>query len=389
MNAGRTVFSQLMEFVSPYEFQLCVARYHGNRYVKDFSCWDQFRCMAFAQLTFRDSLRDIETCLRAQQPKLYHMGFRGSISRATLAHANRERDWRIYSDFAHGLIRQARALYRNEPFGVELSSSVYAFDSTTVDLCLSLFPWAQFRRHKSAVKIHTLLDLRGSIPINVYVTGGQVHDVNLLDQFTPESGAIYVFDRGYLDFARLYVIAKAGAFFITRSKQHAQYYRRHSHPIDKSEGVRSDQTVIFNGPKTSLRYPAPLRRIHYYDQEKDLRLIFLTNKFFLPAITIAQVYRTRWQVELFFRWIKQHLQIKRFLGTSVNAVKTQIWIAISIYVLVAIIRKRLDLDISLHQILQILSITIFEKTPILQALADAQHQIQAPNPDNQLNLFSF
>lgn len=389
MNAGRTVFSQLMEFVSPYEFQLCVARYHGNRYVKDFSCWDQFRCMAFAQLTFRDSLRDIETCLRAQQPKLYHMGFRGSISRATLAHANRERDWRIYADFAHGLIRQARALYQNEPFGVELSSSVYAFDSTTVDLCLSLFPWAQFRRHKSAVKIHTLLDLRGSIPINVYVTGGQVHDVNLLDQFTPESGAIYVFDRGYLDFARLYVIAKAGAFFITRSKQHAQYYRRHSHPIDKSEGVRSDQTVIFNGPKTSLRYPAPLRRIHYYDQEKDLRLIFLTNKFFLPAITIAQVYRTRWQVELFFRWIKQHLQIKRFLGTSVNAVKTQIWIAISIYVLVAIIRKRLDLDISLHQILQILSITIFEKTPILQALADAQHQIQAPNPDNQLNLFSF
>lgn len=389
MNAGRTVFSQLMEFVSPYEFQLCVARYHGNRYVKDFSCWDQFLCMAFAQLTFRDSLRDIETCLRAQQPKLYHMGFRGSISRATLAHANRERDWRIYSDFAHGLIRQARALYQNEPFGVELSSSVYAFDSTTVDLCLSLFPWAQFRRHKSAVKIHTLLDLRGSIPINVYVTGGQVHDVNLLDQFTPESGAIYVLDRGYLDFARLYVIAKAGAFFITRSKQHAQYYRRHSHPIDKSEGVRSDQTVIFNGPKTSLRYPAPLRRIHYYDQEKDLRLIFLTNKFFLPAITIAQVYRTRWQVELFFRWIKQHLQIKRFLGTSVNAVKTQIWIAISIYVLVAIIRKRLDLDISLHQILQILSITIFEKTPILQALADAQHQIQAPNPDNQLNLFSF
>jgi len=389
MNAGRTVFSQLMEFVSPYEFQLCVARYHGNRYVKDFSCWDQFLCMAFAQLTFRDSLRDIEACLRAQQPKLYHMGFRSSISRATLAHANRERDWRIYADFAQGLIRQARDLYHHEPFGVELSGSVYAFDSTTVDLCLSLFPWAQFRRHKSAVKIHTLLDLRGSIPINVYVTGGQVHDVNLLDHVAPESGAIYVFDRGYLDFARLYIFAKAGAFFITRSKQHAQYYRRHSHPVDKSAGVRSDQIVIFNGPKTSLRYPAPLRRIHYYDEEKDLRLIFLTNKFFLPALTIAQLYRSRWQVELFFRWIKQHLQIKRFYGTSVNAVKTQIWIAISIYVLVAIIRKRLGLHISLYQILQILSTTIFEKTPILQTLIDAQHQVQVPYVDKQLNLFTF
>jgi len=378
-----------MEFVSPYEFQLCVARYHGNRYVKDFSCWDQFLCMAFAQLTFRDSLRDIEACLRAQQPKLYHMGLRGAVSRATLAHANRERDWRIYADFAQGLIRQARDLYHNEPLAVELSGSVYAFDSTTVDLCQSLFPWAQFRRHKSAVKIHTLLDLRGSIPINVYVTGGQIHDVNLLDQLVPESGAIYVFDRGYLDFARLYVLAQAGAFFITRSKQHAQYYRRQSHPVDKSVGVRSDQTIIFTGPKTSLRYPDPLRRIHYYDGEKDLRLIFLTNKFFLPALTIAQLYRARWQVELFFRWIKQHLRIKRFYGTSVNAVKTQIWIAISIYVLVAIIRKRLGLQISLYQILQILSTTIFAKPPILRALLDAQHQLQLPYVDNQLNLFTF
>ena len=389
MNAGRTVFSQLMEFVSPYEFQLCVARYHGNRYVKGFSCWDQFLCMAFAQLTFRDSLRDIEACLRAQQPKLYHMGFHGAISRATLAHANRERDWRIYADFAQGLIRQARDLYHNEPFGIALSGSVYAFDSTTIVLCLSLFPWAQFRRHKSAVKIHTLLDLRGSIPINVYVTGGQVHDVNLLDQVVPESGAIYVVDRGYLDFARLYLFAKAGAFFITRSKQRAQYYRRQSHPVDKSAGVKSDQTVVFTGPKTSLRYPAPLRRIHYYDRERDLRLIFLTNKFFLPAITIARLYRARWQVELFFRWIKQHLRIKRFYGTSVNAVKTQIWIAISIYVLVAIIRKRLGLEISLYQILQILSITICEKTPILKALVDAQRQFQQPYVDNQLNLFGF
>lgn len=389
MNTGRTIFSQLIEFVSPYEFQLCVARYHGNRYVKDFSCWDQFLCMAFAQLTFRDSLRDIEACLRAQQPKLYHMGLRGPISRSTLAHANRERDWRIYADFAQGLIRQARDLYHNEPFGIELSNSVYAFDSTTVDLCLSLFPWAQFRRHKSAVKIHTLLDLRGSIPINVYVTGGQVHDVNLLDHLVPESGAIYLFDRGYLDFARLFVLAQAGAFFITRSKKHAQYYRRHSHPIDQSTGVRSDQTVIFTGPKTSRRYPDPLRRIHYYDVEKNLRLVFLTNKFLLPALTIAQLYRARWQVELFFRWIKQHLQIQRFYGTSVNAVKTQIWIAISIYVLVAIIRKRLGLQLSLYQILQILSTTIFGKTPILQALLDAQHRFQIPYVDNQLNLFTF
>jgi len=389
MNAGRTVFSQLMEFVSPYEFQLCVDRYHGDRYVKDFSCWDQFLCMAFAQLTFRDSLRDIEACLRAQQPKLYHMGFRGAISRATLAHANQERDWRIYADFGQRLIHQARELYRDEPFAVDLSDSVYAFDSTTVDLCLSLFPWAQFRRHKSAVKIHTLLDLRGSIPISVYVTGGQVHDVNLLDQVVPESGAIYVLDRGYLDFARLYIFTQAGAFFITRSKQHAQYYRRQSHPVDKSAGVRSDQTVVFTGPKTSLRYPAPLRRIHYYDQEKDLRLIFLTNKFFLPALTIAQLYRTRWQVELFFRWIKQHLRIKRFYGTSVNAVKTQIWIAISMYVLVAIVRKRLGLALSHHQILQILSVTLFEKMPILQALVEAERQFQLPYVDNQLNLFDF
>jgi len=389
MNAGRTVFSQLMEFVAPYEFQLCVDRYHGNRYVKDFSCWDQFLCMAFAQLTFRDSLRDIEACLRAQQSKLYHMGFRSPISRATLAHANRERDWRIYADFGQRLIRQARELYRDEPFALDLSTSVYAFDSTTVDLCLSLFPWAQFRRHKSAVKIHTLLDLRGSIPVSVYVTGGQVHDVNLLDQMVPESGAIYVFDRGYLDFARLYILTQAGAFFITRSKQHAQYYRRQSHPVDKSAGVRSDQTVVFTGPRTSLRYPGPLRRIHYYDREKDLRLIFLTNKFFLPALTIAQLYRARWQVELFFRWIKQHLRIKRFYGTSVNAVKTQIWIAISIYVLVAIVRKRLGLALSHYQILQILSITLFEKMPILQALLDAERQFQLPYVDNQLNLFDF
>src|SRR6266481_589082 len=296
MHAGRTVFSQLLEFVSPYESQLCVARYHGNRYVKDFSCWDQFLCMAFAQLTFRDSLRDIEACLRAQQPKLYHMGFRGPISRATLAHANRERDWRIYADFAQGLIRQARDLYHNEPFGIELSNSVYAFDSTTIDLCLSLFPWAQFRQHKSAVKVHTLLDLRGSIPTNVYVISGAVHDIHILDQLLPEAGAFYLLDRGYLDFARLYVLKQGCAFFITRAKQNTQFWRRDWRPVRQGTGLRSDQTIQLTGPKTSRLYPDPLRRIHYFDAQKDLRLIFLTNNFLLPALTIANLYRARWRV---------------------------------------------------------------------------------------------
>jgi hypothetical protein len=378
-----------MKFVSTYEFQLCVDRYHGNRYIKDFSCWDQFLCMAFAQLTYRQSLRDIETCLRAQQPRLYHMGFRGKISRATLAHANRKRDWRIYADFAASLIRQARDLYRNEPFGVELSNSVYAFDSTTIDLCLSLFPWAQFRKHKSAVKLHTLLDVRGSIPANVYVTSGDVHDVNLLDQLVPEAGAFYLVDRAYVDFERLFDFDQAGAFFITRIKQNTRFYRRQSHPTDRFSGIRSDQTIVLTGPKTSRLYPAPLRRIHYYNADKDLRLTFLTNKFLLPALTIAQLYRTRWQVELFFRWIKQHLRIKRFYGISANAVKTQVWIAIAVYVLVAIVRKRLGLDLSLYKILQILSVTVFEKSPILQAFADMQRQFQQPYADKQLNLFDF
>ena len=389
MNAGRTVFSQLMDFIPKYEFQLCVDRYHGHRYVKDFSCWEQFLCMAFAQLTYRKGLRDIEACLRAQQPKLYHMGFRATIARTTLAHANRERDWRIYADFAHLLIQQARDLYRNEPFAVDLSNTVYAFDSTTIDLCLSLFPWAQFRRHKSAVKVHTLFDVRSSIPASVYVTGAQVHDVNLLDQLVLEPGAIYLFDRGYLDFARLFRLTQAGAFFITRTKGNTQFYRRESHAIDKSTGVRSDQTIKLTGPKTSRLYPGLLRRIHYYDVEKDLRLIFLTNKFALPALLIAQLYRARWQVELFFRWIKQHLRIQRFYGTSSNAVKTQIWIAISMYVLVAIIRKQLGLEPSLYQILQIISVTIFEKTPILEAFANLEPQSEESYPCNQLNLFPY
>jgi len=376
MNLGRTVFSQLMEFLPAYEFQFCVERYHGNRYVKDFSCLDQFLCLAFAQLTYRESLRDIEACLRAQQSKLYHMGFRGAVSRSTLAHANEHRDWRIYADFAQVLIRRARYLYRNEPLGLELDETIYALDSTTIDLCLSLFPWAQFRRRKSAVKLHTLLDLRGSVPTSVYVTSGAVHDVNILDQLMPEAGAVYLMDRGYLDFERLYSLHQACAFFVTRAKQNTQFYRRGSRPVSHASGLRSDQTIRLTGPKTSRLYPDPLRRIHYFDSEKDLRLIFLTNNFLLPALTVARLYRTRWQVELFFRWIKQHLRIKAFYGTSENAVKTQVWIAISVYVLVAIVKKQLRLDLSLYKILQILSITIFEKTPILQGFSNFNDKLQ-------------
>jgi len=390
MNTGRSVFAQLMDFIPSYEFQVCVKRYRGNRYIKDFTCLDQFLCMAFAQLTYRESLRDIEACLRAQRSKLYHMGFRGKISRSNLGHANQERDWRIYADFAQVLIGIARELYRDDPFAVELSQTVYALDSTTVDLCLSVFPWAQFRRHKSAVKVHTLLDLRGNIPTSVYVTGGQVHDVNFLDRLAPEPGAIYLMDRGYLDFARLYRFTQTCAFFITRSKKNTQFYRRKSHSVETSTGVRSDQTIVLTGPKTKRLYPDPLRRIRYFDIEKDLRLTFLTNNFLLPALVIAQLYRARWQVELFFRWIKQHLRIKRFYGTSPNAVKTQVWIAISVYVLVAIARKRLGLEqISLYKILQILSITIFEKTAVSAGLFDINNQFELEAPCNQLDLFDF
>jgi uncharacterized protein DUF4372/DDE family transposase len=389
MNTGQTVFSQLMEFIPTYQFQLSVDRYQGHRFVKDFSCWDQFLCLAFAQLTYRESLRDIEACLRAQQSKLYHMGFRGRVSRATLAYANEHRDWRIYAHFAQGLIAQARQLYRHEPLGVDWAAAVYAFDSTTIDLCLSLFPWAQFRRHKSAVKIHTLLDLHGSIPASIYVTGAQVHDVNLLDQLPPEAGAFYLLDRGYLDFARLYAFAQACAFFITRAKQNTQVQRCASHPFDPSTGVRSDQTIRLTGPKTSRLYPAALRRVHYFDVEKEMRLIFLTNNFFLPALTIAQLYRARWKVELFFRWIKQHLRIKAFYGTSENAVKTQVWVAVAIYALIAIVKKQLELPFSLYQMLQILSVTIFEKTPILQGFFNFTDETENPSTGKQLNLFEF
>jgi hypothetical protein len=317
------------------------------------------------------------------------MGFRSRVSRTTLADANEHRDWRIFRDFAQGLIRTARELYRDEPLGIDFADAVYAFDSTTIDLCLTLFPWAQFRRHKSAVKLHTLLDVRGSIPTSVYVTGGQVHDVNLLDELLLEPGAFYLLDRGYLDFARLYRITEAGAFFVTRAKVNTQFYRRQSQPINRSAGLRSDQTIVLTGPKTSQLYPSPLRRVHYFDVEKGLRLIFLTNNFPLPALIIAQLYRARWQVELFFRWIKQHLRIKAFYGTSENAVKTQVWVALSTYLLVAILKKRIGLDLNLHKILQILSISLFEKTPILEGFLEFDRQLPEPDACIQLQMFDL
>jgi len=381
------MFAQVMDFLPLAEFRRCVDRYRGDYKVQSFSCWDQFLCLAFAQLTGRESLRDIEACLRSQQAKLYHIGFRGHISRNTLAHANETRNWRIFADFARVLIAQARSLYRDEPFAVELGETVYALDSTTIDLCLSMFPWAQFRRHKSAVKMHTLLDLRGSIPTNVYVTSGAVHDVRILDQLLPEAGAFYLLDRGYLDFARLYVLKQSCAFFITRAKRNTQFWRRDWRPVRRCSGVRSDQTIQLTGPRTAQLYPDPLRRIHYFDAEKDLRLIFLTNNFQLPALTIADLYRARWSVELFFRWIKQHLHIRSFFGTSENAVKTQIWVAVTVYVLLAIVKKQSHLDLSLYKILQILSITLFEKNPLLSGFSQTANNFEDADPRTQLNLF--
>jgi len=388
MNFGKILFSQLMDFLPTYEFRQSVERYDGNYKIKSFSCWDQYLCMAFAQLTYRESLRDIQACLRAAQVKLYHMGIRGKVSRNTLAHANEVRDWRIYADFAQVLIGIARRLYANDDFGVELDQTVYALDATTIDLCLSLFPWAKFRKKKGAVKLHTLLDLRGSIPTLVLVTHGKVHDVNILDDLVMEAGAIYVMDRGYLDFARLYSIHQSLAFFVTRAKSNFDFKRLYSHPVDKSTGVQSDQTIVLNNFYPKKYYPEKLRRIRYLDIEKNKRLVFLTNNFTLPALTIAELYRCRWKVELFFKWIKQHLRIKKFFGTSENAVKTQIWIAISVYVLVAIVKKRLNLKGSLYTILQILSVTLFEKTPILQALSDVEQQETEDEARNQLNLFN-
>ncbi|TAK10312.1 IS4 family transposase [bacterium] len=388
MNSGQTIFAQLMDFVPSYEFRRCVERYQGNYKIKSFSCWEQFLTMAFAQLTYRESLRDIEACLRAQPAKLYHMGIRSHISRNTLAHANQVRNWRIYADFAQVLITAARSLYSEEPLGIELNQTVYALDATTIDLCLSLFPWAQFRRRKSAVKLHTLLDLRGSIPTVVIITGGQIHEVNILDELIWEAGAIYLMDRAYLDFRRLYRLHQCGAFFVTRAKRRFDCQRLFSQPVDKRSGLRSDQIVSLNNPIPKRGYPERLRRVRYYDASSQKRLVFLTNNFLLPPLTIAKLYQCRWQVELFFRWIKQHLRIKAFYGTSKNAVTTQVWIAMSVYVLVAIVKKRLNLKRSLHSILQILSVSLFEKTPILQALSALECDEINHEPCNQLSLFS-
>ena len=386
---GQLVFSQLMDFLPRREFNACVDKYGGNRRGRGFSCRDQFLCLGFAQLTYRESLRDIETCLRALGPKLYHAGFRGKVSRSTLADANAAHDWRIYADFAQVLIRRARKLYAQEPLAVDLAQTVYALDSTTIDLCLSLFPWARFRRQKGAVKLHTLLDLRGNIPCFIHVSHGKMHDVNVLDQLPIEPGAFYVMDRGYVDFQRLYRFTLGSAFFVTRGKRNLDCTRRARRVVDKATGLRSDQTVVLRGSKSSRSYPVPLRRIAFYDAQHQRRLVFLTNNFALPALTVARLYKCRWQVELFFKWIKQHLRIKAFYGTSDNAVKTQVWIAISVYVLVAVVKKQLRLQRSLYDILQILSLTLFEKTPPFDALNDQNRPIPAPSDPNQLKLFDL
>ena len=378
-----------MEHLPRYEFQKCVARYKGDARLRGFSCLDQYLAMGFAQLTYRESLRDIEACLGAIGSKLYHMGFRGKVARSSLADANEAHDWRIFADFAQVLIGVARPLYLHDPIGVDLDHSLYALDSTTIDLCLSLFPWARFRQHKAAVKMHTLLDLRGNIPTFIGITDGKVSDVTMLDEIVPEAGSFYVMDRGYVDFGRLYVFTMSAAFFVTRTKKNVLLARRYSHEVEEGTGVASDQTVVLTAIRSIKAYPEILRRITYVDPDTLKRFGFLTNNFALPAITIARIYKSRWQVELFFKWIKQHLRIKAFYGTSENAVKTQIWIAVNIYVLVAIIRKRLALDASLYQILQIFSVTLFEKTPILQVFQDGSSQTDLPEDTNQLILFDL
>jgi len=387
MEQRKTVFAQLMDFLPAYEFRKCVERYNGNFKVKSFSCWDQFLAMAFAQLTFRESLRDIQACLLAAQPKLYHMGFRSRVCRNTLANANQVRDWRIYADFAQILIGMARPLYAGEDLGLDLANTVYALDSRTIDLCLALFPWARFRKAKGGVKLHTLMDLRGSIPTVIYVTHAKVHDVNILDYLPVEPGAIYIMDRGYLDFARLYAMHQARGFFVTRAKKNFQFRRLYSHPVDCANGIQCDQTIVLLGFYSRKGYPEKLRRIRFYDAERDKRLVFLTDNFELPAETIARLYRYRWHVELFFKWIKQHLRIKAFFGTSENAVKSQIWIAISVYVLVAIVKKRLKLEASLYTILQVLSVSLFERMPIIQAFSSSGYQNDEGPFAKQLNLF--
>lgn len=389
MHTGEIIFSQIMDFLPMYEFRKCVNRYQGNYYSKTFSCLDQLLCMSFAQLTYRESLRDIEACLRSMKSKLYHMGIRGKVSRSTLADANEKRDWRIYADFAQVLIHTARDLYIDEDFGIELDNTVYALDSTTIDLCLSLFPWARFRKYKGAIKLHALLDLRSNIPSFIEITDGKVHDVNILDELIPEAASFYIMDRAYVDFLRLYILTQCLAFFVIRAKTNLQFRRLYSHPIDKSTGLKCDQTIILTGINSAKEYPEKLRRIRYFDQDNNLNLTFLTNNFTLPAITIAQLYKSRWKIELFFKWIKQHLRIKSFYGTTINAVKTQIWIAISVYVLVAIIKKRLNLEHSLYTILQILSITVFEKVLITQIFTDFGITNQLVDSPNQLLLFEL
>ena len=386
MYPGKLVFSQVIEHLPLHTFRRCVKRYAGEHKVQSFACLDQFLCMAFAQLTYRESLRDIEACLRAQRHKLYHMGIRGGVSRNTLANANKVRDWRIYADFAQALIQIARRLYVEDDFGVDLDNTTYALDASTIDLCLSLFPWAPACRTKAAVKLHTLLDLRGNIPSFLHISDGKVHDVNVLDLLIPEPGAFYIMDRGYLDFARLYRFTLAGAFFLIRAKSNTQYRRLYSRPVDKSTGLKCDQTIVLSGVHTPRYYPEKLRRVRYYDAATEKTCAFLTNNFALPALTIAELYRCRWQVELFFKWIKQHLRIKAFFGTSANAVKSQIWIAVSVYVLVAIIKKRLKINASLYTMLQILSLTVFERIPLNQILTQSTAEYEQPESSNQLNL---
>jgi len=389
MNAGRTVFAQLIAHLSHIEFQKCVARYDGDDHHRSLSCWDQYLAMAFAQFTYRESLRDIEACLRSMSGKLYHMGFRGRIARSTLADANETHNWRIFADFAQHLIGVARPLHAEDPMGVDLAHSLYALDSTTIDLCLALFPWARFRQHKGAVKMHTLLDLRGSIPTFIEVSDGTLHDVNILDEILPEAGSFYVMDRGYVDFTRLHAFHRCGAFFVTRTRDDVLLHRRYSRAVDKTTGLRSDHTVILATIDSLENYPDPLRRVRFYDLEQRRWFVFLTNNFDLPALTIAHLYQARWKIELFFKWIKQHLRIKAFYGHSENAVKTQIWIAIAVYVLVAILKKRLALTATLSQILQVLSVTLFEKMPIFRAFDDRESHEQSTLFSNQLSLLDF
>jgi len=387
MHSTKILFSQLISFLPKYEFNKCVDRYRGNHKVKNFYCWDQFLCMAFAQITFRRSLRSTVTCLRARPNKLYRMGFRSHISRSTLADANENRDWRIYADYAQILINIAKDLYKNEKFVIDLKETVYALDSTTIDLCLSMFPWAKFRKTKSAIKLHTLLDLRGNIPDFIEITDGKFHDVNILDVLVPQAGSFYLMDRAYNDFGRLFQINLLGAFFIVRAKSNMKFRRLYSHSIDKTTGLKCDQTIILTGENTAKDYPQKLRRVKYYDSEKQKTFTFITNNFFLDALTIALLYKCRWQIELFFKWIKQHLRIKTFFGTSENAVKTQIWIAVCVYILIAISKKRLNSDVSLYTFLEILSTSIFEEVNIFQLVTNADYNTDYVSSSNQLNLF--